>query len=251
MHAALSRMYILLCWHGARSCLSRLSRTIQVTMQTVNRKTKLRLRQWLRCINPTELTEMVSIRTTWDTSKVLQFDISDATEACTQTDQLLCFPYSQADCSTQTSDSSSSSFEDASTQSPDDETYVVFLPKFHSDDVNANAINAAVKNGIWEPFADGDVFEAGDVVEVVGNVRTIDDDEVISIRLPFGLVGRVGRRDHSDGDDAHMFFPGLKDNAHPVYPWRWIAGEDVACFKKCVDGSGLFQVDGDQNQNQD
>ncbi|CAE8728635.1 unnamed protein product [Polarella glacialis] len=135
-----------------------------------------------------------------------------------QTDQLLCLPYPQADCSIQTSDSSSSSssFEDASMQCPDDETYVVFLPKFHSDDVNANAINVAVKNGIWEPFADGVVC----------------------------------RTDHSD--DAHnMFSPCLKDNAHPVYPWRGIAGEDAAGFKKCVDGSGPFQVDGDESQNQD
>ncbi|CAE8633314.1 unnamed protein product [Polarella glacialis] len=100
-------------------------------MQTVNWKTKLRLRQWLRCISPTELTEMVSIRTTWTHRRVLQLNISDATEACTQTDQLLCLPCPQADCSTQTSDSSSSSssFEDASIQSPDDETYVVFPPE--------------------------------------------------------------------------------------------------------------------------
>ncbi|CAE8595344.1 unnamed protein product [Polarella glacialis] len=153
--------------------------------------------------------------------KVIQFDSSDVVHVGSQTD----------DCAAQLAAMSLPHRRDAASQCPEVEYHVVLFDKFHTEDASTASIDDIVAKGAWEPLAHDNIFEVDCVIEVVGNILTLDSDDVMGIRLPRGLLGKVCRVDDEDGGDAHVFFPELKSKA---YPWRWVAGEDIAKFRKCV-----------------
>lgn len=120
--------------------------------------------------------------------------------------------------------------QESAVQCPEEPCHIVMHKVFPTELEHDLVVQKAASASTWLPFPSGTSFVSDGVVKVVKDCMTIDSDEVLSMQLPVGLIGRVGYVE-SDGD-AHVYFPSL---AAKVLPWRWIHSRDCCKFYRACE----------------